>query len=366
MSPFWSAATIASVADSATERKRLSDSRRASASCAAAITRPSWRPMCAVTSSRRSSGVTALTEKHSMTAKVLVADRDREAERALEAHLGGDLRAREVRVALDVHDPGGAAGGGDAAREADAAREVGGLGQRAEGLELGRVTEVPEVRRLERVVLLLAGEVHVADGPARPAADVLDAGEQGLVDVVDLGGGGGDGLDQRDERGVRGELAVRRGGGDGGGGGVGGEDAAMCAGHRGRRCGRGAGASERGDLGEGRLLRGSGHLTPFIGRPSADLSRACVRNPSLGGMPRNAASSASRSGRSSSSAAATATSRAVMRICSTYRTHGSHTSRCASTRAASCGRERTVEIGGDELDHLPAADPAGLHASPPR
>ena len=70
MSPFWSAATIASVADSATERKRLSDSRRASASWAEAITRPSWRPMCAVTSSRRSSGVTALTEKHSMTANV--------------------------------------------------------------------------------------------------------------------------------------------------------------------------------------------------------------------------------------------------------------------------------------------------------
>ena len=35
MSPFWSAATIASVADSATERKRLSDSRSASASCVA-------------------------------------------------------------------------------------------------------------------------------------------------------------------------------------------------------------------------------------------------------------------------------------------------------------------------------------------
>ena len=34
MSPFWSAATIASVADSATERKRCSDSFRASASCA--------------------------------------------------------------------------------------------------------------------------------------------------------------------------------------------------------------------------------------------------------------------------------------------------------------------------------------------
>ena len=29
MSPFWSAATIASVADSATERKRVSDSRSA-------------------------------------------------------------------------------------------------------------------------------------------------------------------------------------------------------------------------------------------------------------------------------------------------------------------------------------------------
>ena len=107
---------------------------------------------------------------------------------------------------------------------------VGGLGQRAEGLELGRVAEVPDVRRLERVVLVPAGEVDVADGPAGPAADVLDAGEQRLVDVVDLGGGGGDGLDQRDERGVGGELAVRRGSG-GGGGGV---DA-----RRGRACARG-------------------------------------------------------------------------------------------------------------------------------
>ena len=70
------------------------------------------------------------------------------------------------------------------------------------------------MRRLERVVLLLAGEVHVPDGPARPAADVLDAGLQRFVDVVDLGGGGGDGLDQRDERGVGGELAGR-GRGDG-------------------------------------------------------------------------------------------------------------------------------------------------------
>ena len=37
MSPFWSAATIASLADSATERKRLSDSRSASPSCRPAI-----------------------------------------------------------------------------------------------------------------------------------------------------------------------------------------------------------------------------------------------------------------------------------------------------------------------------------------
>ena len=68
--PSESAAMMASLADSATERKRLSDSRSACSIRIPSIWRPTWRPMCAATSSRRSSGLTASIEKHSITAKV--------------------------------------------------------------------------------------------------------------------------------------------------------------------------------------------------------------------------------------------------------------------------------------------------------
>ena len=130
----------------------------------------------------------------------LVADRDREGEGAAQAALGAGLGAREVRVAGDVDDPGGAAGGGDAARQADARGQRRALRVGAEGLELRRVPQVPDARRLQRVVLVLAGDVDVTDGPAGPAADVLDAGLHRLGGGLRLGGGGGDGLDQRNER----------------------------------------------------------------------------------------------------------------------------------------------------------------------
>ena len=68
--PSESAAMMASLADSATERKRLSDSRSACSIRMPAIRRPTWRPMCEATSSSRSSGLTASIEKHSITAKV--------------------------------------------------------------------------------------------------------------------------------------------------------------------------------------------------------------------------------------------------------------------------------------------------------
>ena len=199
MSPFWSAAMIASVADSATERKRFSDSRRASPSCWPAIWRPSWRPMCAVTSSRRSSGVTACSEKHSMTAKVLspIGIGKENAPRrptSAPASARGKL-ASQVTSTIQAGRPVAATRPGRPMPGASGVPERRG----AERLELGRVPEVPDVRRLQRVVIALAGRVGVADGPAGPAADVLDAGLDRVFDGLGLGGGGGDGLDQADE-----------------------------------------------------------------------------------------------------------------------------------------------------------------------
>ncbi len=193
---------------------------------------------------------------------------------------------------------------------------------------------MPEVRRLERVVVLLAGDVHVADGPAGPAADVLDAGEEGVVDVVDLGRRRGDGLDQRDERAVGGERPARPGGRGSLGRNRRGEDATMSAGHRRRRRGRGAGASKRGDLGEGRLLVRSGHVDPFIGRPSGNLRGVNVRF--------RASAESARSWRGT----------ARHRPCSPRSGRGAPDSR-AFVRG-----QHAVEVVRDELHELPAVDHA--------
>ena len=145
--PCSSAAMIASLAVSATDRKRLSDSRSACSICIPAMTRPSWRPMCEATSSRRSSGVTAASEKHSITAKHRSRDRHRERQAAAQPDLGRDGVARKVRVARDVDDPLRATALEHAPRQPDATRQRRTLRPLAEALEALRVAEVPELGR---------------------------------------------------------------------------------------------------------------------------------------------------------------------------------------------------------------------------
>ena len=122
-----------------------------------AIWRPSWRPMCAVTSSRRSSGVTACSEKHSMTANVLspIGIGKEKAPRrptSAPASARGKL-ASQVTSTIQAGRPVAATRPGRPMPGAS------GVPQRrgAERLELARVTEVPDVRRLQRVVIALAG-----------------------------------------------------------------------------------------------------------------------------------------------------------------------------------------------------------------
>ena len=112
----------------------------------------------------------------------------------------------------------------------------------------------------------LPAHVDVADGPARPAADVLDARVQGVVDRLGLGGGGGDGLDQRRRRPSRSRTAPA-GGSDGG---ADGEPTRLrLAAQMGDRRGRGAARRRARRSGRGvRLVRGSGHL-PRSSEPSA-------------------------------------------------------------------------------------------------
>src|SRR5262249_1264905 len=124
-----------------------------------------------------------------------VRHRDREREGAAQADLGRHGGAREVRVAGDVDDPGGTAGGRRAAGQADAGGQRGTGGQVAEVVEARRVAEVPQPGRLQVGVRVGAGQVDVAHGPAGPAADVLGAGQQRLLDRLGGGRGGGDRLD---------------------------------------------------------------------------------------------------------------------------------------------------------------------------
>ena len=57
--------------------------------------------------------------------------------------------------------------------------------------------------------------------------------------------------------------------------------------------------------------------------------------------------------------ARTAASRAVVRICSTYAVHGRTAREVDLEAGAHLGRQRALEVVGDELDDLAAADPAG-------
>ena len=104
-------------------------------------------------------------------------DGDREREGAAEADLRTGLGAREVRVVRDVDDPGGAAAGGT--RPGRPTPEGIGVSSVivAEGVEArsgGRGARRSRAGAGRRSV---AGHVDVADGPAGPVADVLDAGE---------------------------------------------------------------------------------------------------------------------------------------------------------------------------------------------
>ena len=203
---------MASLADSATDRKRPSDSRSACSIRMPAIRRPTWRPMCEATSSSRSSGLTALTEKHSITAKVSSAIGIGNEKPPRRPDRGRLRVAREVGVARDVDDPLRAAALEHAAREADAARERRALGVLAEALEARRVGEIPEPRREQLRRVLGAAEIDVADRPARPAAQLLDAGHQHAVDGLRATRRVGDALDQAHQPSVgptRGGLGTR-------------------------------------------------------------------------------------------------------------------------------------------------------------
>ena len=217
--------------------------------------------MCAVTSSRRSSGVTALHREALDDGERAVADRDREGEGALEA----DLARPPARGKLGSHVTSTIQAGGRWRRRGPAGRcrwrarcTRSGL----EGFELGRVAEVPDVRRLS------AG--HASSGrtcrhgrrasrsSGRRARRRLD----GVVDVSTLAVAAA----TASIRATNAESVANCAGGSGRRGDAGGSASRMRAGrYRGRRCGRGAAAHERGDLGEGRLLGGSGHCAPVIG-----------------------------------------------------------------------------------------------------
>ena len=125
--------------------------------------------------------MTACIEKHSTTAKVSSPIGIGKAEGAARGRpSAAGLGAREVRVAGDVDDPGRAAGRGDAARKADAGGERCLLGQRRG--TASNLVGWPRCQTCEGCsgsCSLLPRHVDVADGPARPAADVLDAGAAG-------------------------------------------------------------------------------------------------------------------------------------------------------------------------------------------
>ncbi len=198
-SPESSAATIASVADSATERKRVSESRRASSVSMFWMTRPSWRPMWAVTSSRRGSGCDRVDREAFDDRVAALGGDDGEREGAAQTDLLAHRPAREVGVLGDVDDPGRAAAGQHAPGKTDAGGQRRVLGDPAEGGEAVGLGEMPDAGRLERVLDLLAGHVHVTDGPAGPLADAAHGGEHRLLDRPRLRRRGGDTLDQLHE-----------------------------------------------------------------------------------------------------------------------------------------------------------------------